>query len=488
MDVLSRYWKIYRISTSQRVGYEHCSVPAAQEFIQQIRNLAPTNTQADLLSYFSGENSAVDVTSRANAGLGLRSYVSQPILRACQKIDNLFGGDKSFTYQDLLRFVLDDDGETLIIVDGDGKTQLKVDKNGETRTTDYKFFSVRILQTFNADLKSKMSLDNWAFLKTTQNPELKNYLAEFGFQHFSDWALLNRVRVKQFESLSKRDRHLVEVFHAVYRRDRLQKNSKGVRKCPEPSSAQLQEMLNDLRKRDVIINSITELMNELKQVVRQLRNYDIWSCREPLEVNDPNTGGYTYRTDLPTNNFNEVDIEEQEILDFLHEQLSLTLSNAIKQEIGDRIKNLKKSKHYSIFAEQFLPGLQLYYCQSLSLKDITPQLGMKSWDQARRVLNPGELLSQIRARTVQQVLDSVLSKAEEKGLTKIPAEPEYLKNIAQEIEAFADDKIFREAAEEIRVGKGRSMNSLYAQEIRKYLEQRAQNLRSYPQTLLLKWG
>ena len=48
--------------------------------------------------------------------------------------------------------------------------------------------------------------------------------------------------------------------------------------------------------------------------------------------------------------------------------------------------------------------------------------------------------------------------------------------------------LYREAAEEIRVGKGRSMNSLYAQEIRKYLEQRGQNLRSYPQTLLLKWS
>ncbi|WP_248277212.1 hypothetical protein [Brasilonema octagenarum] len=470
MDVLSRYWKIYRISTSQRVGYEHRSVPAAQEFIQQIHNLAPANIQADLLSYFGGENSVVDVTSRAKAGLCLRSYVSQPILRACQKIDNLFGGDKFFTYEDLLRFVLDDDGETLIIVDGDGKTQLKLDKNGESRTRSYNFFSLQILQTFNADIKSKMSLDNWAFLKTTQNPELKDFLAEFGFQHFSDWALLNRVRVKQLESLSKRDRHLVEVFHAVYRRDRVQKNSKGVRKCPEPSSPQMEEMLNELQKRDIIINSTFELMTELKQVVRQLRHYDIWSCRESLEVHDSNTGGYTYRTDLPINNFNEVDIEEQEILDFLHDQLSLTLSNAIMQEIGDRINYLKKSKHYSIFAEQFIPGLQLYYCQSLSLKDIAPQLGMTSWDQARRVLNPGELLSKIRTRTVKQVLDSVLSKAEEKGLTKIPAEPEYVKKLAEEIEAFADEEIFREAAEEIRVGKGRSMNSLYAQQIRKYIE------------------
>ncbi|MBW4597237.1 MAG: hypothetical protein KME46_31165, partial [Brasilonema angustatum HA4187-MV1] len=253
MDVLSRYWEIYRINTSQKVGYEHYPLPRAEEFIKQIHNLATNNTQAVLLSYFVGQNSAIDVTSRAKAGLCLRSYVSQPILRACQKIDNLFSGDisddKSFTYQQLLRFVLDDDGKTLVIVDGDGKTQLIVDNNGETRAISYKFFSVRILQTFNADLESKMSLDNWAYLQTTQNPELKGFLAEFGFQHLSGWALLNRVRVKQFESLSKRDRHLVEVFHGVYRRDRLEKNSKRPRKCPDPSSAQLQEMLKNLQKR-----------------------------------------------------------------------------------------------------------------------------------------------------------------------------------------------------------------------------------------------
>ncbi|NMG19260.1 hypothetical protein DP116_07255 [Brasilonema bromeliae SPC951] len=487
MDVSSRYWKIYRISTSQRVGYEHCLVPPAQEFLKQVRNLVPTNTQAVLLSYFVDQNSAVDVTTRAKAGLCLRSYVSEPILRACQKIDSLFSGD-NFTYQDLLTYVLDDDGKTLVIVDGDGKTQLIVDNNGETRTTDYKFFSVRILQKFNADLESKMSLDNWAYFQTTQNPELKNYLAEFGFKHLSDWALLNRVRAKQFERLSKRDRHLVEVFHAVYRRDRLQKHSRGVRKCPEPSSTQLQEMLNGLRKRDVMINSTVELMNELKQVVTQLRHYDIWSYREPLEVQDPNTGGYTFRTDLPADNLNEVDIEEQEILDFLHEQLSLALKNAIEQEIGDRIKILKKSKNYAVFAQQFLPGLQFYYCQSLSLKDIAPKLEMTSWDQARRVLNPGELLSKVRTTTVKQLLDSILKKAEEKHLTKNPPEPDYLKTLAEYIEAFADDEIFREAAEEIRVGKNRSMNSFYARQLCKYIEQRTQNLRTCPPAVLLKWG
>ena len=59
----------------------------------------------------------------------------------------------------------------------------------------------------------------------------------------------------------------------------------------------------------------------------------------------------------------------------------------------------------------------------MSLKEIAPELGMKNWDQARRILNPGELLSKVRSKTVEQMLESILKKAAEKGLTKIPPEP-----------------------------------------------------------------
>jgi hypothetical protein len=98
-------------------------------------------------------------------------------------------------------------------------------------------------------------------------------------------------------------------------------------------------------------------------------------------------------------------------------------------------------------------------------------LGMTSWDQARRVLNPGETLNNVRALAVQQFLDKMLEKAQGMGLTKIPPEPDYLKTLAEQLEAFADEEIFREAGEEIRAGKNRSMNSLYARQLRLYIEQ-----------------
>lgn len=478
MGATSRYWTIWRISpSSEGVGYKNCLVSTAQEFLQKNYGCQNGDIQAALIPYFHGTYPNIDTTNRAQAGLCLRCYVSGSILKTCKKIAYAFSAQKQFIYQDLLPFVLDDDGETLIIVDKDGKTQLILDDNGKARTTAYKIFSVKVLQSFRPSPQASMSLDNWAYLQTKQNPELKNFLSAFGFQNLSDWALLNRARPQQLQRLSDRDRTTVEVFHAVYRRDRLQQRLAGVRKCPDPSTAQLQEMLNILRKRDVTVNTMIELIEELKQVATQLRQYDIWNYREPLDIYDPDTGNYTPRPDLPYSSLNELNLEQQEILEFLHQQLLLALVAAIAQEISDRIATLQESKKYATFAQKLLPGLHLYYCHGLSLKEIAPKLGMTSWDQARRVLNPGELLGKVRTLTVQQLLDRMLEKARELGLTEIIPEPDYLKSLAEQIEAFVDEQIFQEAAAEIRAGKNRSMDSFYAQQLRFYFKKYTQGIK-----------
>lgn len=472
MNHLSRYWNIWRINpAAEKSGYKLIPVSTAQEFaISQVSDIETINAQNFLLSCFNAKKTSINPINRAQAGLCLRCYVSEPILKECKKIDSLFSGEKQFTYRDLLPFVLNDDGEKLIILDADHKTQLMVD-DYTTKVSDYKFFSVKVLQTFDADLQSRMSLDNWAYLQTKQNPQLKNFLAEFGFKHLSDWALLNRTRTKQLERLSSQSSYVVKAFHAVYRRDRKQQHSRGIKKCPDPTSAQLQEMLVYLQQFQVWINTPEELIKELKQIAVQLRNYDIWSSRESLDIYDAETSTYVTRRDLPIDSLDESDVEEQDFLEFLHEHLYLTLTQAIKQQAEANIQKLQKSKRYAPFAAKYVQGLQLYYFQAMSLKDIAPELGMTSWDQARRILNPGELLSKVRSKTVEQMLESILKKAAEKGLTKIPPEPNYLIALTEQIESYADGEIFREAVEEIRAGKNRTMNSAYAKQLRCFIEE-----------------
>ena len=467
MAVSSRYWKIWRINPAKESRYNKVIVPLAREFVEQ--KIKAWNNDKDLksnlISYFNLKDPAVDQSSRARAGLCLRCYVSEPILKACFKLDNLFAGDKQFSYRDLLVFALNDDGETLVILDRDRKTQLTLNQEGKAKPTAYQFFTVKILQTYDADSQSRMSLDNWAYLQTKQHPEIKKFLSEFGFRHLSDWALLNRVRPKQIERLLMRDRQIVEVYHSVYRRDRVRQRKPGAKRCPDPSSVQLEEMLACLQTKNVAVETTAKLLRELKQVALQLRQYDVWSNREPLEIQDPNTGDYTTRTDLPNESTDKLDVEQQELLEFLHEQLTIALTQGIKQEIRGWITKLEKSKTYGTYARQFIPGLQLYYDEGLSLRDIAPKLGMANWDRARRILNPGELLNKVRAVCVQKVLASVLEKAREKGLTENPPKIEYLQSITEQVEAFVDAEIFTEAAKEIRAGRNRKMESRYSQQL-----------------------
>lgn len=475
MDASSKFWTICQISLSRgKTGYEYHLVPPAQVYFQQQFSNHPHSSSQDiqiaLLSQFHCMKSESDVVSRAQAGLCLRCHISYPILKACQTIDSLFAGDKQFTYRDLLPFVLNDDGKTLVILDSEGNTQLHLNDSGETQPTSYKVFAVEVLRTYNRNSQASMSLDNWAFLQTKQHPELRNFLSEFGFQHLSDWALLNRVKSGQLEQLSERDRHFVEVFHAVYRRDRRQQQQ--VSRCLDPTDQQLAEMNSLLQPRGIFINTPNELLKALKQVAKQLRQYDIWQSREPLEVQNLETGSYELRVDLPADSFNELDPEEQEFLELLHHQLSIALANAIEQVIQTQVAQLEKSKRYAPFASSFTSGLRLYYCEGLSLREIGPHLGMSSWDQTRRILNPGELLSKVRILTVQQLLKPILEKAQSKGLTSTPPEPSYLKTLAEQIEVFVDAEIFAEAASEIKAGKNRSMDSVYAQQLKRYLEQK----------------
>ncbi len=470
---MSRYWTIWRINLANpQVGYKPFDLYLARDFFQQ---QVPSRQNDEIQSILLGDflaNHLVgkDLLNRGLAGLCLRCYVSSPIVKACQKIDSLFSGEKSFTYQDLLSCVLDDDGNKLVILDSDRKTQLVLDELGVPQKTTYRLFTVEILRKYRHDWQSSMSLDNWAYLQTKQNPELRKFLSEFGFQSHSDWSLLNRVRSKQLEILNQRSRQLVTVFHAVYRRDRREKKQIEMGRCPDPTSLQLQEMMTYLQQDDIIINNTDELKTELKQVASQLRQYDIWSSREPLEIPDYDTGIYSLRKDLPTVSYDESSLEQEEVLEFLHQQFQVILSEAIAQEITNTIAKLENSKTYAPFVHKYLPGLQLYYHDCKSLKEIAPLLGMTSWDQTRRILNPGELLSKVRILTVQRLLDTILQKAHAKGLTPIPPEPEYLKILAEEIENFLDVEVFIEAGEEIRAGKNRSLDSLYAQKLRGYLK------------------
>lgn len=490
-NVLEQYWKMQCISLgSDALRYRAKTIPTAQHFFEsQVLDAQQATqsayslkaAQATLISQFQNvpedggidaqrdiqRNTQQNMQQSAQAGLCLRCYVSTPILRACQKLDSIFSGNKAFTYRDLLPFVLNDDGKKLLVVKAD-KTQLVLEE-GKLKPSPYSVFSVDVLKSYQNSSADSMSLENWTFLRTKQHPELKSFLSEFGFQQFSNWTLINRIQVNQLERLSVRDRDIVEAFHAVYRRDRRLKGK--VTRCADPTDVQLTEMNALLGKRKTAFATNQDLMKALKQIGKQLRTFDIWQAREPLETQDIETGDYTLRNDLPTTMLDATELEEQDFMDFLGHQLGRSLTEAVEHSVQAKIAKLKKSKRYAPFAKKLVPGLLQYYQEGISLKVIGQQLGMNNWDQTRRILNPGELLSQVRLLTTQRLLDAILKQAQVRGLASDPPEPAYLSQLMTQLESFLDEKLFSEAAAELKAGKNRSLESDYAQQLTVHLQQ-----------------
>ena len=160
MNELIRYWKLWQINPSgEGPGVRDCSIASNQSFL---RSRQVTNSQATdyLLALFN--TIAADDFERSQAGLCLRCYVSWPIVNACRKLGSLFSQAR-FTYRDLLPFVLNDDGKTLIILSPDRKKQLELSSTGHTKALAFSVFSVRIMHTFTAHDSTSMRMENWAY-------------------------------------------------------------------------------------------------------------------------------------------------------------------------------------------------------------------------------------------------------------------------------------------------------------------------------------
>lgn len=482
----SRYWEMYVIDAREGRGYRNQAVSPAKDFFQiefpelvglsKLSKQHNRDIQTSLLSCFRGEKSSGNDLNRAEAGLCLRCYISYFIKEACIKLVSQFGSNNRFTVPDVLPFVLNDDGRTLLILDNGYQNQLILDSAGEFKKTYYSFFTVEILQRFEPTIHSNSCLSSWTYYQTRQNQELKKFLLDCGLVLLSDWALLNRARPEQLERLGhQNERDLVEVFHAVYRRDRRKSRPLGTGKCSDPTKDQLHEMLSRLQERGRNINSPEMLMQSLKEVAKLLRDYEIWGYTgtpptKPLEICDRTTGDVISIEfpDEATNNLDE--IERLELQEFCTQQFQVCLQQGIEQGVREHIDKLRQRPRYTTLVPQVQPGLQLLYCQGMSQEMIARQLGLTNQTQVSRLLDPKTLLNRVRFLTVEKLLNSVLEKAINLGLTRIPPAPDYLSNLMQQIEAFVDEEAFQQAATENRNAKNRSMNSLYAQRLCHYLK------------------
>ena len=499
MVTTSRYWNICVISSpiyennQVRGGYRNdVKVETAKLFFKnQFSNLAFQETisnederyiQRSLWQTFhNGHN----IKDRALAGLCLRCYVSHTILIACRKIAaNRTGYETPFNYVDLLPFVLNDDGKSLIILDTDAKNQIIVHENGESRILEKegKFFSIEIIRTYNPELNQSQKLDNWVMMRTPQCLELKKYLWSFGYRTPSDWALLCRDIPRALEPfLEIGDNQIVEVFHAVYRRDRLNSGKQGL--SAEPTPEQLQEMLELLGKQGIFLSSHI-LIYHLRKIADILRQDKISRETGSLKAESTeipeysgnnfmsNPNSYIPNPNLPPAYNNDPEIMEYQDLKEICSQLAREiLFEAIAKKIEQKKASLAKRKKYADFAEKFPEGLRLYYQEKnpWSLGEIAKLWGIE-WHKARRIFNLRELLTDIQYLTEEIFMNKIMAKQIDSRLELISQSPDYFKDVAEAVRVFIYEIAFEEAFSEIFTPKSQSRNSMFADLLREYLK------------------
>ncbi|MEL6462408.1 MAG: hypothetical protein AAFQ91_29995 [Cyanobacteria bacterium J06621_15] len=496
---ISRYWTINIIANPfDKDGkatscYREKQSTLAKEFFEN--EFPQLNSQKSLSK---GENKyiqvhlwkmfhdgTVDSQKRAKAGLCLRCYLSHAIIKGCQ----ILAGKSSSNYtlfSELLSYVLNDDGSTLIVLENNNKTQLILNENGYTQSTprEGNFFSVDVLKTYNPNLsnsKNSESLDNWCIRCARQNTDLQTHLLEIGVWIPSDWSLLCREIPQSLDThFTNNQRQLIEVFHAVYRRDRQKFRQRG--RCSEPTYPQLEEMLCLLRDKNIILSSARELIQHFQEIAEILRQ-DTYSTKigSPIADSidnysrDNNDCDYFSQSNLSciNQNNNSEDIEEIELRELLNQLPNQVLFKAISEIIPQRVKFLSKKKNYSAYAPKFIQGLQLYYQKNkpLSLKEIAA-LWEINWAKARRIFQLSELIENVQSFSEKSFIEEIQEKASKFFTSELSCNPNNLRNIAQQVRNFLDEIAFKEAYAEITASRSVYKNSLFAQILRDYIHKK----------------
>ncbi|MEM7553090.1 MAG: hypothetical protein AAF378_03160 [Cyanobacteria bacterium P01_A01_bin.84] len=401
----------------------------------------------------------------------LLCFISWQIEQVCLQLVRRFGEFHGFTHQDLLPYVLDDDGSL-------------------QPSNAYECVSREILQTFNPE---KSNLSTWTSRKVRQNYDLNKFLLGQGLHLISDWAILNDTKPQQlprilgeYHSLTTGEietaQHLLIAYHTIYRTERLQQRTgKNKGRCNTPTTEQLEKMSKILEKElegKKTSHFVKEkLLRQLQSLADKLREYRIYVRGGSFSTTSLDAQLYEDTTLLDnlsttssnsfSNNLNtEVD-ESQDFLESYRLQMSNCLEKALNEVTESRFKKLKKKDINK--ANSFLKALHLFHCQRLSMSEIAKQLGLRAQDTVTRLLK----LKVFRADVARETLINL--KTAVKEIAKNYSTPERLVNLENQINQVLDqqvNQVISQAESEAASIKSYVEISTFSEKLCKQLEKR----------------
>lgn len=462
MGAASDYWNFVRLdSAGDRKVEERPFVKAF--FLDQFpdalsQNPLPHPTiQRRLVALQNGlDQQTADLACQA-----LRCFISRQIEQVCHQIAAQFGRDRGFGCADLLPFVLDD-----------------FDRLPASKQTAYRSLATEILEGFDPN---RASLSTWTHTLVHSHPELNAFLLMHGVYRVSNWAILNDTSPRQLQRIWQEFHHfapdaiekalgLLESYHAIYRRDRLQQRQAGLSwKCLPPSLDQLQQIGQLFAQqlfpqhggRTLSPDDIMDQLNTTAEYLRQYRIHVRGGVNPQVSMDDPSISVHpdSLKVIDPDNPLNEPD-EPAEFLSFYRDQFLSCLDSAIQKTTQHYYQTYQRKSPAK--ATHYLSALHLFHCEGLSMGDIAPRVGLKAQFEVSRLLQLKPLRTDIRITMLQTLRDRTLPQA------KRYADPRQLRDLDGRVELALDEQIttmIAQAEAEAQIPKNRTANSLFAQRL-----------------------
>ncbi|MGI0491656.1 hypothetical protein ACN4EG_07575 [Alkalinema pantanalense CENA528] len=468
MSTASRYWKLVKLDNTGRSRAQE--LPAVKAFIlshfpeitDSVNNLSIQQQLMDWMQDAGSTGQASQSGESAQSGQGsqlaelsLRSFISNQIEQVCIQLEMQFGENHGFRRTDLFPFVLDDDGST--------------------QPRAYKPLSKQILESFDP---RRGSLSTWTVRLVKHHRELNRFLLECGVYLLSDWAILNDTTPKKLEHILssyqpltpgeiQQAQRILESYHAVYRRDRLQQRQAGVKgSCPQPTDEQLQEMAQWLQTEQLDLTPAA-VLRQLRMIADRIRQYRVWAKGGSLKTSSLDEGENFTLADRIADKPPEEESGARQFLQVYRQGFTTSLQAAMQQVVADRTTRLKAPK-----SAYFLQALQLFHCKGLSMTEIAKQVGLQAQYQVTRLLNLKALREDIRHALLNRLQEFVLEKAAQY------VTPEEIQALDRKIaEALNEqiDKLMEEAAAQAQTPKDYvqdyASGSLFAKTLCQHLDE-----------------
>lgn len=448
-----RYWHLVTIDAGGKKKTREITV--AKGFFAQIfpeytasSDVPDTQVQRTLLQLSRDDSNEKSTLAQRC----LLCFISWQIEQVCWQLEEQFGKAHGFTSNDLLPYVLDDDGNL-------------------TPTSNYQCLGRKILQSFDT---SKSNLNNWINIKVKQHPELNKFLLELGIYRVTDWAILNDTTPKklqhilqEFHSLTSTEianfTVILNSYHEIYKSQRLQKLAGGNRGiCPQPTNEQLSQMsviLNNRIGQSLNNETIMAKLQTLASYLRQYRIYQQNRCL-PEVIESPPETVYVAKTDENTD-----ENEEMEFLQLYRNHFLLCLEESFAIVLNTWLNKLKSKKKNQ--ADNFFRALQLFHCQHQSMTEIAQSLGLRAQDAVTRLLKLKDFRADVQREFVKNLCDRVLELAHNYS------HPQRLKQVEQQISSIihtSSQNLIREAEIKARIINNADKASLFSETLCRYLD------------------